>query len=88
MEAQMMTHLLANLNFSLDINSFTCDDLGQNTVTLSVADFDNNIGTATAIVTVEDNIAPAIAVQDISLSLDVNGGFEVSLVRSLIMEYR
>jgi hypothetical protein len=67
-----------SLVFSVDINSFTCDDLGPNTVTLSVADFDNNIGTATAIVTVEDDIAPVIRVQNLEVRLDGTGNVSIT----------
>ncbi|MBU2916011.1 LamG-like jellyroll fold domain-containing protein [Reichenbachiella agariperforans] len=44
------------LIFSLDKAIFTCEDLGANTVTLTVKDASRNIATAEAIVTVTSNI--------------------------------
>src|SRR5690606_31489672 len=41
--------------------NFTCDHIGVNPVTLTITDAGNNISTCTAIVTVEDNLAPILA---------------------------
>jgi hypothetical protein len=41
-------------NLSLDISSFTCDDIGPNTVTLTVDDGNGNSSTCTATVTITD----------------------------------
>ncbi|WP_317130600.1 T9SS type B sorting domain-containing protein [Bizionia gelidisalsuginis] len=60
-------------SFSLDITSFSCENIGGNTVTLTVTDFNGNSDTATAIVTVEDTVAPSIITQDIVVELDENG---------------
>jgi len=38
--------------FSASKTTFSCDDLGENTITLSVTDNNGNVGTATAVVTV------------------------------------
>ena len=48
------------LQFSLDITAFTCADLGDNTVMLTVTDNDTNSVSIPATVTVEDSIDPAI----------------------------
>ncbi|WP_188375410.1 M14 family zinc carboxypeptidase, partial [Winogradskyella haliclonae] len=45
------------LTFDTDVTSFTCADIGANTVTLTVTD-DNGSDSATATVTVVDNLAP------------------------------
>ncbi|WP_111308290.1 gliding motility-associated C-terminal domain-containing protein [Confluentibacter sediminis] len=58
---------------TLDKDTFTCDDLGVNTVTLTVTDFSGNSNTATAIITVEDNIAPKIIAKDVTITLDDTG---------------
>jgi hypothetical protein len=60
-------------NLSLDISSFTCANVGANTVTLTVTDAAGNDDTCTAIVTVEDNVAPFALCQDITLQLDSTG---------------
>jgi len=60
-------------NFSVTPNSFTCADLGSNTVTLTVSDAAGNTSTCTAVATVEDNVPPIATCQNISVSLDVNG---------------
>ncbi len=48
---------------TLDINitSFDCDDLGENTITLTVSDLAGNQDTTTAIVTVNDLLPPTIS---------------------------
>lgn len=46
---------------SLDKTSFTCVDIGSNTVVLTVTDVNGNTASATATVTVEDKIAPVIS---------------------------
>ncbi|QRM89631.1 T9SS type A sorting domain-containing protein [Lacinutrix sp. WUR7] len=63
---------------SLDITSFSCGDLGTNTVTLSVTDSSNNTGTATAIVTVEDGINPTASTQNITVQLDASGSASIT----------
>ena len=49
-----------SFTLSLDITSFTCADLGANTVTLTATDASGNTSSATATVTVVDNIDPTI----------------------------
>ncbi|RFN57619.1 HYR domain-containing protein [Marixanthomonas ophiurae] len=48
------------VDYSLDIDTFTCADVGDNTVTLTVTDDEGNSSTCTATVTIEDNTAPEI----------------------------
>jgi gliding motility-associated-like protein len=54
-------------------NTFTCDDLGANTVTLTVTDTSGNVSTATATVTVQDTTLPTAITQNVTAFLDVNG---------------
>ncbi|MDR9397462.1 MAG: T9SS type A sorting domain-containing protein [Salibacter sp.] len=60
-------------SMTLDQTSFTCADTGQNTVTLTVTDGSNNVSTSSAIVTVEDTIAPNIQTQSVTVYLDSLG---------------
>ena len=65
-------------NSSIDISSFNCDDLGNNTVTLSITDVSGNIGTNTAVVTVEDNTNPVAITKDITVQLDASGNASIT----------
>ncbi|WP_289024613.1 HYR domain-containing protein, partial [uncultured Salegentibacter sp.] len=60
-------------DLSLDITEFSCEDVGENTVTLTVTDNNENETTATAKVTVEDNVAPVALTKNITVQLDKNG---------------
>ncbi len=62
---------IASIN--LDQTNFDCDDLGDNPVTLSVTDVGNNTASATATVTVVDNSAPVLVLQNIALNIGTNG---------------
>ncbi|TXF87849.1 hypothetical protein FUA23_16960, partial [Neolewinella aurantiaca] len=53
-----------DVTFSEDITDFTCADIGENVVTLTVTDAAGNTSTCTSTVTVEDNIAPEVTVTD------------------------
>ncbi len=61
------------VGMSISQSSFTCDDLGENEVTLTVTDGAGNSSAATAIVTVLDEQLPDIIIQDIIVYLDENG---------------
>jgi hypothetical protein len=69
--------LVPNLVFGLDITSFTCTDLGVNTVILTVTDEDNNSATLPATVTVEDSIDPVAITQNITVQLDASGNASI-----------
>ncbi len=62
-----------NLELSLDQETFTCDDTGDNTVTLTVTDPDGNTDECTATVTVEDDDTPTCVTRDITVQLDSDG---------------
>ena len=58
---------------TLDISSFTCAEVGANTIELTVTDVNGNSHSASATVTVEDTIAPTVVTQDITAYLDASG---------------
>ena len=62
----------------LSVSSFTCADVGDNDVTLSVTDASNNIATCTATVTVSDTISPTAQGQDMTVYLDASGDVSIS----------
>ncbi|MBK7337311.1 MAG: HYR domain-containing protein [Saprospirales bacterium] len=49
-----------DLEISIDLSAFDCDDIGENFVTLTVTDDDDNFDICVATVTVVDDIAPTI----------------------------
>ncbi len=63
---------------SISKNEFNCNDLGIKTVTITATDANGNVATATATVTVEDNIAPTVIAQNISVTLDANGNANIT----------
>jgi hypothetical protein len=58
---------------TIDISSFSCADVGPNTVTLTVTDINGNTDSCTAIVTVVDTTAPTAVCQDITVELGPDG---------------
>ncbi len=64
---------------TLDISAFTCDDVGENTVTLTAIDVNGNISQETAVVTVVDDIDPTVLTNDVTIYLDENGQTSVSV---------
>lgn len=63
----------------IDLMTFSCDDLGENTVTLTVIDEMDATSTATATVTIFDDMAPTAISQNITLSLDTNGAASLTV---------
>lgn len=61
-------------SYSLDKSSFYCSNVGINTVTLTVTDIHGNVNTATAMVTVQDLIAPVAIAKNITIGLSAVGG--------------
>ncbi|MDG4951333.1 GEVED domain-containing protein [Weeksellaceae bacterium KMM 9724] len=66
-----------NLVMSLDVTSFDCSNVGENTVTLTVTDEAGNSATGTAVVTVEDNLAPVITTEDLMIGLEGNASVSI-----------
>jgi hypothetical protein len=65
-------------SYSLNKTSFTCANVGANTVTLTVTDVNGNLSTKTATVTVVDNIVPTVLTQNISVNLAANGTVSIT----------
>ncbi|SHJ40722.1 Por secretion system C-terminal sorting domain-containing protein [Tangfeifania diversioriginum] len=74
------TDNIAIVSMTLSETNFTCEDLGENTVTLTVADAKGNSDEATATVTVVDNIPPEAQGRDLTVYLDENGVAGISPV--------
>jgi photosystem II stability/assembly factor-like uncharacterized protein len=66
------------LEFELDIYSFFCSNIGENVVTLTVTDLSGNSASATAIVTVVDELAPEVITQNITVDLMGNPSVSIS----------
>lgn len=65
-------------SLSITPTSFDCNDLGDNTVTLTATDFSGNVSTCTATVTVEDNLPPTAICQNITAQLDPSGNVTIA----------
>ncbi|MEZ4779132.1 MAG: HYR domain-containing protein [Flavobacteriaceae bacterium] len=63
---------------TIDISSFDCSNVGTNNVVLTVTDVNGNSSQCTAIVTVEDTIAPNAVCQNITVQLDANGNASIT----------
>ncbi|MBN4083042.1 gliding motility-associated C-terminal domain-containing protein, partial [bacterium AH-315-A23] len=65
-------------SITINKDTFTCSDVGENTVTLTVTDINGNSATSTSIVTIEDNIAPTVISQNITVQLDATGSARIT----------
>ena len=65
-------------SMSISPNSFTCAEVGENTVTLTVIDNNGNESTTTSTVTVEDNVAAVAVAKDITVQLDETGNVSIT----------
>jgi len=57
----------------IDINTFDCSNIGANNVLLTITDINGNEASCTAVVTVEDSVAPITVCQDLTVQLDASG---------------
>ncbi|MDG2193334.1 MAG: fibronectin type III domain-containing protein, partial [Polaribacter sp.] len=61
-------------SYVLDVDSFDCTNIGENTVTLTLTDNSNNMASKTAKVTVLETVLPTVITQDITVHLDEDLG--------------
>jgi hypothetical protein len=62
----------------LDKTSFTCGNIGANTVTLTITDNSGNSSKATATVNVVDNVKPTVVTRNITVQLNAQGALTIS----------
>mgnify|MGYP006075139793 CR=1 FL=1 len=78
------------VSYSIDQNSFDCSNVGANDVVLTVTDEEGNTASATAVVTVEDNVLPLLTNVStsvtISLGADGKAGLDSTFFRSQVIE--
>lgn len=67
----------ASVSTTLDPDMFTCDDLGDQVVTLTVDDGCGNTSTCSGTIEIVDSSQPVCVSQDITVSLDANGEYEL-----------
>jgi hypothetical protein len=72
------TDACGGLTFSASPASFTCANVGPNTVVLTVTDVNSNSATCLSIVTVIDTIDPVAVCMDTTLYLDVTGNITIT----------
>jgi hypothetical protein len=65
-------------NLSLNKTNFSCSDIGENMIVLSVTDISDNISTCQSIVTIEDTIVPVSLCRDTIITLDEDGEARVT----------
>ena len=65
-------------SISIDVTSFDCSSIGDNTVTLTVTDGSGNNASCTTIITIVDTSTPIVITQNISIELDSNGNASIS----------
>jgi hypothetical protein len=63
---------------SVSPSAFTCANVGDNNVTLTVTDNNGNVSSCSAVVTVNDNTPPVVICKSITVSLDANGNANVA----------
>ncbi|RXP45631.1 hypothetical protein EC396_15240, partial [Lutibacter sp. HS1-25] len=63
---------------TLSKTDFTCNDIGENTVTLTITDINGVSSSCDAIVTIEDNVLPQALAKDITVQFDEFGNASIT----------
>ena len=66
---------------TLNQTAFDCEDIGTNTITLTVTDVNGNVNTANAIITIVDDISPTVIIQNVTAFLDAYGEASVTVAQ-------
>jgi hypothetical protein len=64
--------------FNVQPDTFSCANLGSNTVTFTVTDVNGNVNSTPAIVIIEDTIAPVPVLHNITVYLNASGSSTIS----------
>ncbi len=65
-------------NITVTPNTFTCEDVGENVVVLTVTDQSGNTATCTATVTITDQVPPVAICENVTITLDNNGNATIT----------
>ncbi|MBI1289172.1 MAG: HYR domain-containing protein [Flavobacteriales bacterium] len=68
----------AIVDISVTPSDFTCSEIGDNPVTVTVTDANGNSATCSATVSVSDNLAPNAVCQNITVQLDASGNASIT----------
>lgn len=69
--------------YDASASSFSCTDLGNQTVTLTVTDDSGNSSSCTSTVTVQDNSGPSITCSNVTVSLNTSGTASIGITNIL-----
>ncbi|QQS27913.1 MAG: HYR domain-containing protein [Sphingobacteriales bacterium] len=72
------TDACGGLTFDTDITTFSCSNVGENAVVLTITDANENTNSCSATVTVEDDVAPTTVCQNITVELDNTGSATIA----------
>ncbi|GEQ87293.1 hypothetical protein ULMS_28010 [Patiriisocius marinistellae] len=67
------------VSVAISNSTFTCNDIGENTVVFTITDNAGLTSECNAIVTVEDNIAPQVVCQNVTVVLDANNEAQITV---------
>jgi len=66
-------------SMTVDLSSFTCNDLGTVPVMVTAVDGSGNSSMASVVVTIADNMAPMMVANDLTIYLDSTGNGSISM---------